>query len=235
MKNYIQTGNSVDYVNQTGSPIRSGDVVIVGNQIGIAAVNIAIGSHGQIILDGVFTLSADSSTAFNFGDALYWDANANQLTTTATANTAAGICVVAKQSSDTIAVVRLQPASAASGGGGSGVTEASDVSNLAEFTEPELDCYKVGSICSISLDPVSIADLAGNPFRFFAAVPGLFRPSRAATFAVMMVVNGTSQLGRVVIQTNGNIDFFPDFANNNFGANDAVDTPAVNVAYQGNF
>lgn len=54
---FIQEGDTVDYTNTTGSPIVSGDVVILGSmQLGIALVNIAAAAVGAVITEGIFSL-----------------------------------------------------------------------------------------------------------------------------------------------------------------------------------
>ena len=75
MLTYKRKAHRLQYTNSTGATISSGDVVVLGDCIGIAVITIANGAAGTIEMDGVHDLAADATTAFNFGDQLYWDIN----------------------------------------------------------------------------------------------------------------------------------------------------------------
>jgi predicted RecA/RadA family phage recombinase len=109
MTKYVQPGERMEYAN-AGSAISSGDVVVIGDRIGIALTDIAATSGtGTVELCGVYELAAISTGAFVQGEALYWDASAGKLTNVGTANTPAGTAFEAKASSAALARVRLQP------------------------------------------------------------------------------------------------------------------------------
>jgi predicted RecA/RadA family phage recombinase len=73
MKNYVQEGNTITYANSTGSKISSGDVVVIGCLIAIAATDIANGSSGELHTDGVFTVPKVQADVLTQGEALVWD------------------------------------------------------------------------------------------------------------------------------------------------------------------
>lgn len=106
MKNFVQPGNIMDYQN-SGSPILSGSVVVLGSRIGIAIVDIPTSSSGSVALKGAVELPAVNNAAFSQGDDLYWSGTA--LTKTPTA-AYAGMCFEPKAETATKAVVRLQSA-----------------------------------------------------------------------------------------------------------------------------
>jgi predicted RecA/RadA family phage recombinase len=107
MTNYQQPGEIMEYSN-SGSAIDSGDVVVLGDRIGIAMVDIAATTGtGSLALCGVYELASDTGTAYSQGDKLYW--SGTQLTKTAAGNTPAGTAFEAKASGGTSAKVRLEP------------------------------------------------------------------------------------------------------------------------------
>lgn len=56
-KNYIQTGDVVDYINETAAAIESDDVVVLGSyRLGIALVDIAVNGMGAVMVEGIFSL-----------------------------------------------------------------------------------------------------------------------------------------------------------------------------------
>lgn len=91
MKNYIQEGKKLVWTNSTGSDVASGDVVVVGNRIGIASVAIADGESGVLSMEGVYELAKAVDEAFaTQGTAVYWDSANSKITVVAGDNTPAG-------------------------------------------------------------------------------------------------------------------------------------------------
>ncbi len=76
MKNMIQRGATLEYTNGTGSAIAAGDPVVVGNQICVAAVDIADGETGICDAEGVFELPMTTGTAIAQGSAPVYDLSA---------------------------------------------------------------------------------------------------------------------------------------------------------------
>jgi len=104
MANYIQKGNTIDYINTGNAKINAGDVVVIGTRIGVAGCDIAVGAVGAVALTGVFEFDK-ASGAIAVGQGVYWDAENKQITTTASGNAPAGFCIAAVQSGD--ATVRV--------------------------------------------------------------------------------------------------------------------------------
>jgi predicted RecA/RadA family phage recombinase len=73
MDTFVGEAHRLQWTNSTGASVASGDVVVLEDMIGIAVATIANGSHGNIEIDGVHDLDADATTAFKFGDQLWWD------------------------------------------------------------------------------------------------------------------------------------------------------------------
>lgn len=87
----------------------SGDVVEVlsgsSGYVGVCVTDIAEGATGSIDTEGVYTVAAESDTAWNIGDKVYWDGTS--MTKTASGATPAGRAYEAKGSSATTGKVAL--------------------------------------------------------------------------------------------------------------------------------
>lgn len=81
MKNYIQPGKTVT-VTAPGT-VTSGQLVVVGSLVGVAAFDAASGAEVEIDTEGVFTLPKVVADAIAQGDKLYWDSGAAKVTKTA--------------------------------------------------------------------------------------------------------------------------------------------------------
>lgn len=86
-KKFVQPGNVLDHT--PAADVANGAMVVIGSRVGIALNAIPANTTGALAVAGVFTY-AKAAGAISQGDALYYDAAADVLTTTATDNTAAG-------------------------------------------------------------------------------------------------------------------------------------------------
>lgn len=76
--NYSHDGRVIDYVNTTGAAIASGAVVKMGNILGVALVDIAIGATGAVGF-GVFkNIPKVAAAVFAQGESLTWDVSAGK-------------------------------------------------------------------------------------------------------------------------------------------------------------
>ncbi|NBC32843.1 MAG: DUF2190 family protein [Alphaproteobacteria bacterium] len=75
--NFVQEGHSLTWTNGTGSAVSAGDVVVVGAQIGIAAVDIADSAAGTVYMSGVYTVPKVSGAVIAQGEMVAWDASAS--------------------------------------------------------------------------------------------------------------------------------------------------------------
>lgn len=77
-KNYVTDGKVIQWTNGTGSAVASGQVVKVGNLIGVALVALAIGETGSVAVEGVFSgVPKVSGAVFAQGEKLVFDVSAN--------------------------------------------------------------------------------------------------------------------------------------------------------------
>lgn len=75
--NYVNDGSVITYSN-TGSAISSGDVVVVGEIIGVALEDIAATTGtGAVQIEGVFTLAKVSAAVIAQGEEVIWDSSAS--------------------------------------------------------------------------------------------------------------------------------------------------------------
>lgn len=90
---YIMSGEVIDYV--ATADISSGQVLLIGNRIGVALTNIANGATGAVSVKGIFVIAKLSTDVVAQGDLLYWDAGNSRLTTTASTHKVAGFATKA--------------------------------------------------------------------------------------------------------------------------------------------
>ena len=75
-KNYYQDGKALDYTNTTGAAIKSGDVIAMGNIIGIATTDLAMHAVGAVAVTGVWQVAKATGTAWVQGAKVMWDKSA---------------------------------------------------------------------------------------------------------------------------------------------------------------
>lgn len=115
-KNYESDGNVIQWTNNTGAAVASGQVVKVGaNMLGVALVALAIGAAGSVAVEGVFSgVPKVSGAVFAQGEKLLWDASAaafdDSAATGATGDVMGGaIAWVAGASGETTCTIKLTP------------------------------------------------------------------------------------------------------------------------------
>ena len=92
---YIQKGAVIDIV--LDSAVEVGDVVVLGDMVGVANVT---GEEGEIIslsIEGVWEMKAKTDDAIAIGDKLYWDDAEKELTVTDTDNAFVGLAITSKE------------------------------------------------------------------------------------------------------------------------------------------
>jgi predicted RecA/RadA family phage recombinase len=81
MKNFVQAGKTVTVT--APADVTSGDLVVVGSIVGVAAFTAASGADVEVDTEGVFTLPKVTTDVVSQGAKLYWDGTAKKLTVTA--------------------------------------------------------------------------------------------------------------------------------------------------------
>lgn len=102
---YIQKGDAVDYT--PGADVSAGDVIVQGDLVGVAKLDIKTGKLGALALTGLFDFPKAAGTAIAAGARCYWDAaeGVAKGDAEAGANKLAGKAV--KAAADADAVVRI--------------------------------------------------------------------------------------------------------------------------------
>lgn len=75
--NYVKEGKVLPYTVPTATTITSGQVVKVGNVLGVALDGGTAGDVIQIQTEGVFTVPKVSAAVIAVGESLTWDVSAN--------------------------------------------------------------------------------------------------------------------------------------------------------------
>ena len=108
MKNFVARGDTLNWTNTTGADVASGEAVLAGGILGVAAGDIADTEQGVLNLGGVYALPKVASQAWTVGAKIYWTSGGNA-TTTATGNTLIGVAwaPVGSSADETTGQVRL--------------------------------------------------------------------------------------------------------------------------------
>jgi predicted RecA/RadA family phage recombinase len=110
MKNYVQKGHVLTFVNGTSADVASGQGVMFGtNLFGVATGDIADGGTGEIAIEGVFRLPKKAADTPAQGAPAYWDPAEGHVTTTSSAMKKIGVFMAALGGGTTECEVRLVP------------------------------------------------------------------------------------------------------------------------------
>jgi len=97
---YIHKGDSIDYTPAVNVP--AGAVVVQGELVGVTKVDIPANTLGALAVTGVFDFpkATGTGTTIAAGANCYWNATAQQATTTATSNKLIGRSIRAAADAD---------------------------------------------------------------------------------------------------------------------------------------
>ena len=73
--NFNRPGEMFNFVNGA-TPVVSGQVVRIGNILGVALLDIAANATGSVAIEGVFTVPKVSGAVIAQGESLTWDVSA---------------------------------------------------------------------------------------------------------------------------------------------------------------
>lgn len=104
---FVHDGAAIDYT--PGTAVSAGDVVVQGELVGVAKLDIAANKLGALAVAGVFDFPKNSGvgTAIAMGVNVYWDSVNKVATTTAAGNKLIGKVVRAAADADTSVRVRM--------------------------------------------------------------------------------------------------------------------------------
>lgn len=103
--NYVQRGETIDYVNGTAADIVAGEVVALGTRVGVAATAIPVGVKGALNVMGVYDFPSLATEALTVGQAVYFKDGKIQATDTGAV--LAGWVVEPKETAGAVARVKI--------------------------------------------------------------------------------------------------------------------------------
>jgi predicted RecA/RadA family phage recombinase len=103
-KNYIEDGQTMDWTNTTGAPVKSGDPVAVASITGVAHGDIPDNGNGVLHMTGVFSLPKKATDSWQAGNLVYL--SEGELTSTS-GDVVVGLAWADAAVSETEAAVRL--------------------------------------------------------------------------------------------------------------------------------
>lgn len=119
-RTFVKPGNIISWTNSTGAAVVSGQLVPIGNVIGVALGAIADGAEGEVAIEGVHEVAKVSTADCVFGTLLQLDvsqtpdAMEDSAATPATGDITGGaLCVEAAGATTTKVKVKLLPGSGA--------------------------------------------------------------------------------------------------------------------------
>ena len=102
---FAHEGAAIDFT--PGTDVSAGDVIVQGDLVGVARLDIKAGVLGTLAVTGVFDFAKATNVAYTVGQILYWDDTNNIVTTTATGNKLVGKAVRAAATTDPTVRVRM--------------------------------------------------------------------------------------------------------------------------------
>lgn len=113
---YRHEGRWVDYTPASVA-VNAGDVVVLGDFVGIASNDIAVGVQGALHIEGAYDVPLLSGDVPKIGDTMYWDVSALAATVhSAYSSAVMGLCILLSPGGDpTMVRVKLEPALAGAG------------------------------------------------------------------------------------------------------------------------
>lgn len=105
MKNYVQRGDTLSI--PAPADVESGEIVISGSIIGVAAGDALTGETVDVDTVGVFDLPKVSALAISVGNIVYYDAATGLVNKTSSGNTKVGVAVTAAANPSASVNVRL--------------------------------------------------------------------------------------------------------------------------------
>lgn len=71
---YVQDDDAIDFISEVDIP--AGTIVVVGDLIGVARLDIRAGEHAALAVAGVFEVAKGEGVAlaFDYGKTVYWNA-----------------------------------------------------------------------------------------------------------------------------------------------------------------
>tara|TARA_Y100001954_G_scaffold119941_1_gene129129 strand:- start:323 stop:661 length:339 start_codon:yes stop_codon:yes gene_type:complete len=105
-RNHVQPGKTMTFVNGTGALIKSGDPVLVGTSLGVAANDIPDGESGELFMEEVWELPT-ANVDVSQGAKAYFITASKQMTNVSTGNTLVGTFWADGAAADEVVPVKI--------------------------------------------------------------------------------------------------------------------------------
>lgn len=103
---FVQNGDSID-INAGSNGISAGTVVISGEIVGVAKIDIPANTDGAIALEGVYDVAKATDDVFAVGDAVYFSTTSRCATSVSSGNAKIGKAVAAAVSGAVTVKVKI--------------------------------------------------------------------------------------------------------------------------------
>ena len=106
---FVHEGRVIDFI--PGADVLPGDVLVIGDLVGVSLRGLVAGELGSLSIAGVFDFpkAVGGGSGIAMGTKVYWDAAAKQATATAGANKYLGKTTKAAVDADTTVRAKLLP------------------------------------------------------------------------------------------------------------------------------
>lgn len=104
-KNFIENGEAIQITAQ--ATVKSGEAVFIGDLVGVAIADIALGSLGACSTVGVWEFAAKAADNIEQGATVYWDSGEKKVTTTKGSNKVLGKAWSASPNGAEIVAVKI--------------------------------------------------------------------------------------------------------------------------------
>ena len=110
---YWQTGDALDFTNDTDEVIEANTIITFGKRIGVAGTTVSPGETGTLIVAGVFEMPKTGTDKIGMGDAVCFDgtgitaSSADSETSDTVAMIPAGYAAKSADASDKVVLVKL--------------------------------------------------------------------------------------------------------------------------------
>ena len=104
---FMRDGKVIQYTNNGETDIAYGDIVVLTDMVSVANSDIPKGMQGALAITGAFEMPAETTSVFEVGQAVYWDAENSVVTLTADGNIKVGVTLESKTQAASSVLVKI--------------------------------------------------------------------------------------------------------------------------------
>lgn len=106
MKNFVQRGDTLTLIPAANVAAGAGYLFGAG-LFGVAAADVASGSPGEFVTEGVVTIAKTSALAIDVGDRVFWAPGSSAVNKTSAAQVCVGVAVAAAANPSSTVKIKL--------------------------------------------------------------------------------------------------------------------------------